>query len=83
MLTYKKTNDLDIIGYSVSDYVGCKDTRRSTFGYIFMLFDGLISWKSHKQSLIASSTMEVEYIAYYDITCYVIWLRNYLKATCY
>ena len=43
MLTYKKTNDLDIIGYSVSDYVGCKDTRRSTFGYIFMLFDGLIS----------------------------------------
>ena len=54
MLTYKRTNNLEIIGYSDFDYAGCKDTRKSTSGYIFMLSNGPISWKSHKQSLIAS-----------------------------
>ena len=58
MLTYRRTNNLKIIGYSDSDYAGCKDTRKSTSGYIFMLSNGPISRKSHKQSLIASSTME-------------------------
>ncbi|RVW74582.1 Retrovirus-related Pol polyprotein from transposon TNT 1-94 [Vitis vinifera] len=35
MLTYKRTDNLEIIGYSDSDYAGCKDTRKSTSGYIF------------------------------------------------
>ena len=47
------------MGYSDSDYAGCKDTRRSAFGYVFMLSNGPISWKNHKQSLVASSIMEV------------------------
>ena len=38
MLTYKRTNNLDIMGYSDFDYAGCKDTKRSTSGYVFMLF---------------------------------------------
>ena len=46
--------------------------------YVFMLSDGPISWKSHKQSLVASSTMEVEYIAYYEAICHAIWLRNFV-----
>ena len=37
MLTYKRTNNLDIMGYSDFDYAGCKDTKRSTYGYVFML----------------------------------------------
>ena len=45
MRTYRKTNNLEIIGYydSNSDYVDCKDTRRSTFDYIFMLSNEPIS----------------------------------------
>ncbi|XP_059633439.1 secreted RxLR effector protein 161-like [Cornus florida] len=46
MLTYKRTDNLEVIGYSDSDFAGCSDTRKSTFGYIFMLTDGPISWKS-------------------------------------
>ena len=83
MLTYRRTNNLEIIGYFDFDYAGCKDTRRSTSGYIFMLSNGPISWKSHKQSLIASSTMEAEYVACYEVTCHAIWLRNCLRASCY
>ena len=36
MLTYIRTNNLNIIIYSDSDYVGCKDTRRSTSGYVLV-----------------------------------------------
>ena len=42
-----------------------------------MLSNGPISWKSHKQSLIASSTMEIEYVVCYEATCHAIWLRNF------
>ena len=79
MLTCRRTNNLEIIGYSNYDYVGCKDIRRFTSGYIFMLFDGPISWNSHKQSLVTSSTLEAEYIAYYEATCHEIWLRNFVR----
>ena len=43
MLTYRRPNNLEIIGYSDYDYAGCKDTGWSTFGYVFMLSDGPIS----------------------------------------
>ena len=79
MLTYRRTDNLEIIGYSDSDYAGCKDTRKSTSGYIFMLSNGPISWKRHKQSLLASSTMEAEYVACYESTCHAIWLRNFVS----
>ena len=52
MLTYRKIDNLEIIGYSDSDYAGCKDTRKSTSRYIFMLSNGPIPWKSHKQFLL-------------------------------
>ncbi|KAL6327282.1 hypothetical protein AAG906_017839 [Vitis piasezkii] len=49
---------LEIVGYLDSDFAGCLDSRRSTSGYIFMLVGGAVSWKSVKQTLIASSTMK-------------------------
>nr|GEY93960.1 putative zinc finger, CCHC-type [Tanacetum cinerariifolium]GEZ07262.1 putative zinc finger, CCHC-type [Tanacetum cinerariifolium] len=45
-LTYTRSDNLEVIGYSDSDLAKCKDTSRSTLGYIFMLSSGLISWKS-------------------------------------
>ncbi|KAI0499188.1 hypothetical protein KFK09_020090 [Dendrobium nobile] len=60
MLTYQRSDHLEIVGYSDSDFAGCLDSRRSTSGYIFMLAGGAVSWKSVKQTLIASSTMEAD-----------------------
>ena len=48
MLTYKKSDQLEIIGYSDSDFAGCQDTRKSTSGYIYLLGRGAVSWKSAK-----------------------------------
>ena len=77
MLTYRRTSNLEVVGYSDSDYAGCKDARKSTFGYLFFLADGAISWKSGKQSVIATSTMEAEFIACFEVTVQSFWLRNF------
>jgi len=36
MLTYRRSDHLEVIGYSDSDFVGCVDTRESTLGYVFL-----------------------------------------------
>nr|KYP49496.1 hypothetical protein KK1_028777 [Cajanus cajan] len=36
-----------------------------------------MSWKSAKQSMIATSTMEAEFVAYFKATIQALWLRNF------
>ncbi|XP_040862142.1 secreted RxLR effector protein 161-like [Glycine max] len=57
MLTYKRSGQLEIPGYSDSDFAGCLDSLRSTSGYIFMLAGGAVSWRNAKQTVTTSSTM--------------------------
>ena len=66
MLTYRRSNNLEIIRYFDSDFAKCQDSKRSTSGYVFMLAGGVISWRSSKQTLMASSTMVVEFIVFYE-----------------
>ena len=42
MLTYKRTDHLEVIGYADADYGACLDSRKSTSGYIFLLAGGAI-----------------------------------------
>ena len=57
-----KWRDLRLIGYTDANWGGDPDQRKSTSGYVFLLNDGAISWGSKKQSCIALSTMEAEYV---------------------
>jgi hypothetical protein len=66
MLTYKRTDNLEVIGYSNSNFVRCVDSQKSTTGYVFTLTNGVISWKSSKQKITTSSTMYAEFIACYE-----------------
>jgi hypothetical protein len=43
MLTYKKSDNLEVVGYSDADFAGCVDSKKSTSGYIFTLAGGAIS----------------------------------------
>ena len=61
-LMYWRTSNLKVVSYSNSDFAGCVDSRKSTSGYIFILAGGAISWRSVKQTLTATSTMEAEFI---------------------
>jgi len=63
MLTYRRSDHLELIGYSDSNFTGCVDTRKSTLGFVFILVGGAVSWKSAKQSVVAASIMEAEFVA--------------------
>ena len=78
MLTYRKLDQLEIIGYSDSDFAGCRDSMKSTPGYIYLLAGGAISWKSVNQSIVASSTMTAEFVACSEASNHGIWLRNFV-----
>ena len=43
MLTYRRSDSLEINGYSDFDFSVCQDSKRSTSGYVFMLVGGVIS----------------------------------------
>ena len=80
MLKYQCTDTLEVVGFSDSNYVGCVDDKKSTSCYIFMMGEENVSWKSVKQTLTTSSTMEAEYVACCEATCHAIWLWNIISA---
>ena len=79
MLMYRRTDCLEVIGYSNSDVVGCVDSRRSTSGYIFMLAGGVVSWRSVKQTLTATSTMEAKFVSCFEATSHGVWLKSFMS----
>ena len=62
-LWYPSHSPIHLIGYSDSDFAGCKLDRKSTSGTCHLLGSSLISWHSKKQACVALSTAEAEYIA--------------------
>jgi hypothetical protein len=62
-LWYPKGARFELIGYSDSDYAGCKVDRKSTSRGCHLLGRSLVSWSSKKQNSVALSTTEAEYIA--------------------
>jgi len=62
-LWHPSQSPIHLIGYSDSDFAGCKLDRKSTSGTCHLLGSSLISWHSKKQACVALSTAEAEYIA--------------------
>ena len=71
-------NNSHIEGYTDTDWASDTFINRFTTGYVFMSAGGPIAWGSRKQSIVALSTYEVEYIAASYISCVATWLRNLL-----
>ena len=76
MLVYSG-GDLNPVGYTDSDFQLDRDSRKSTSGSVFTLGGGAIVWRSIKQSSIADSTMEAEYIAACEAAKEAVWLRKF------
>ena len=77
-IMYSKDNISKCVGYSDSDWAGDVKDRKSTSGYCFAMNGGLISWKSCKQTCVALSTAEAEYVALAAATQEAIWLNRLL-----
>jgi hypothetical protein len=77
-LSYDGDHDFTLSGYTDSDWAGSVADRKSTFRCCFSLGSAMISWQSRKQSSIALSTTEAEYIVRCSASCEAIWLRKLL-----
>lgn len=67
---------VSFVGYSDADWAGDVDNRRSVSGYCYLLGSCLISWSSRKQSCVALSTAEAEYMALAHASQEAVWLRQ-------
>ncbi|MDO9005653.1 MAG: reverse transcriptase domain-containing protein, partial [Aquabacterium sp.] len=65
--------------YSDADWAGCLDTRRSTTGSIIILNGNVIHWSSHKQSTVATSSTESEYMALAETAKELKWFNHWLS----
>lgn len=68
-----------LVGYSDASYAPEAIDRKSTSGYIFLINGAAVSWRSKKQSIIALSSMEAEYISLCDAAKEGIWLSRLSK----
>ena len=65
--------------YSDTNHGGCKDTGRSTGAYIVKIGTGVVSWMSKRQSIVALSTTEAEYMAACEAGKEIVWMRKMLQ----
>jgi hypothetical protein len=77
-LWYPKVSFFDLLGYSDTDWAGCKIDRKSTSGTCQFLGRSLVSWASKKQNSVALSTAEAEYIVVGHCCAQLLWMRQTL-----
>jgi hypothetical protein len=77
-LWYPKGAQFELVGYSDSDYAGCKIDRKSTSGGCQLLGCSLVSWSSKKQNSMALSTAEAEYISVGSCCAQLLWMKQTL-----
>ncbi|GKD01910.1 putative ribonuclease H-like domain-containing protein [Tanacetum coccineum] len=75
-LWYPRVSSFDLEAYSDSDYAGANLDRKSTTGGCQFLGRRLISWQCKKQTIMATSTTEVEYVAAINCCRQVLWIQN-------
>lgn len=77
-LFYRRKINTILIGYANSDWAGDVD-RKSTTGFLFEVLGAPVIWVTKKQSTVALSSTEAEYVALANATKELIWFRRLLK----
>ncbi|GJY30583.1 hypothetical protein Tco_0414078, partial [Tanacetum coccineum] len=77
-LWYPRESPFDLEAFSDSDYGGSNLDRKSTTGGCQFLGQRLISWQCKKQTIVATSTTEAEYVAAANCCGQVLWVQNQL-----
>ncbi|GJX77033.1 putative ribonuclease H-like domain-containing protein [Tanacetum coccineum] len=75
---YFKDSPFELVAYTDSDYAGATQDRKSTTGGCQFLGNRLISWQCKKQTVVATSTTEAEYVAAASCCGQVLWIQNQL-----
>nr|GEX05975.1 uncharacterized mitochondrial protein AtMg00810-like [Tanacetum cinerariifolium] len=77
-LWYTKDSPIDLVAFSDSDYAVASLDRKSKTGGCQFLGCRLISWQCKKQTVVANSTIEVEYVVASSCCGQVLWIHNQL-----
>lgn len=64
--------------YSDSDFSQCPTTRRSVSGFVVTLGNSPVSWRSERQSVVALSTNEAEYMAAAECAKHMSWVKGFM-----
>ncbi|GJW20091.1 putative ribonuclease H-like domain-containing protein [Tanacetum coccineum] len=77
-LWYPRESPFALEAFSDSDYAGANLDRKSTTGGCQFLGRRLISWQCKKQTIVATSTTEAEYVAAANCYGQILWIQNQL-----
>ena len=79
-LRYKRgASNAELIGYSYRNFARDSNDRKSTSSHIFFFGGMAVSWSSQKQSIVALSSCEAEYIAATTASCQAIWMNRMIE----
>jgi hypothetical protein len=78
-LRYTASSDIQLHGFTNSDWEGSAEEKKSTSGMCFSLGSTMISWDNRKQTSIALSTIEEEYMAACEACIEAVWLRKLIS----
>jgi hypothetical protein len=68
----------DLIGFADADYAMSSRDKKSTTGYVVKFQGNIICWKSKKQTVVAQSTTEAEFIVINVCDKQIWWMNNFL-----
>ncbi|KAI3808072.1 hypothetical protein L1987_24014 [Smallanthus sonchifolius] len=78
-LWYSNDDNFELTAYSDSDYGGCKTDFKSTSAGCQFFGNRLVTWQCKKQTSVATSTCEAEYIAAASCCSQIIWIQHQLR----
>ena len=77
-LVYGGDEELVVKGYIDASFDTDLDDSKSQTGYMYTLNGGVVSWCSSKQSIVAGSTCEAEYMAASEAAHEAIWMKEFI-----
>ncbi|KAJ0920342.1 putative RNA-directed DNA polymerase [Helianthus annuus] len=78
-LWYPRSNDFSLIGYSNSDFGCCKLNVKSTTAGCQFFGTQLITWQCKKQTTVALSTYEAEYVSASSCCSQILWIQQQMR----
>ena len=78
-LSYAETPNNTLVGFADAGYLSDPHKGRSQTGYMFTIGNMTISWRSTKQTLVATSSNHAEIIALHEAVRECVWLRTIIK----
>nr|GFC82902.1 retrotransposon protein, putative, Ty1-copia subclass [Tanacetum cinerariifolium] len=69
---------LEVTGFCDASWQCDKDDTKSQTGYVFVINEGAVDWKSKKQTTIAMHATQSEYMAASEAAMEAVWIRKFV-----